>query len=290
MGDYAFRELAIVGVGLLGGSLGLACKETKLCEKIVGIGRSQEHLDDALAVGAVDTVTTDLVKGVSRADLIVLCTPVRHIVSIIPQVMRAAKHGAIVTDVGSTKGSITAAGEAVTPRRGGRFVGSHPMAGSEHSGVRHARPNLFAGSTCFVTKTPRTDLAAFARICRFWQELDSRVVIVRPDRHDRLVALISHLPHLLAVALVRAVDASGEDRNLIRGIIGNGFRDTTRIAHGHPALWRDIFSENRSEIGRVTELLRNALDDLMAGMEAPEERLEPLLEQASQYRGFLDHR
>mgnify|MGYP000679508172 CR=1 FL=1 len=214
----------------------------------------------------------------------------RHIVTIIPQVMRAAKHGSIVTDVGSTKGSITAAGESIAPRRGGRFVGSHPMAGSEHSGVRHARANLFSGSTCFVTKTPRTDLASFARICRFWQELDSRVVVVRPDRHDRLVALISHLPHLVAVALVRAVEASGEDRDLIRGIIGNGFRDTTRIAHGHPALWRDIFSDNRPQIERVSQLLRTALDELMAGMDAPEERLDPLLEQASQYRGFLDQR
>jgi prephenate dehydrogenase len=290
MSDPAFKEVAILGIGLLGGSLGLAIKERGLAGSVVGIGRSQKTLDEAVRIGIVDRATTDLGDGLRGADFVILCTPVRHILQNIDDVIDAARAGAIMTDVGSTKGSIVAAGEPAARRSGKFFVGSHPMAGSEKSGMHYSRANLYEDSTCFVTKTPDTDLAAFARVCAFWSALDSRVVIARPERHDHLTAMVSHLPHLVAVALTRAVANSQEDKNLIKGIIGNGFRDTTRIAQGNTSMWDDICADNSNEIGAARKALDQAMQEIVLRCGGVNSDLKVLLEEASDYREFLNNR
>jgi prephenate dehydrogenase len=290
MEDPSFQQIAIVGAGLLGGSIGLAAKERCLCSEVVGVGRARGSLDEARRLGAIDRATTDLRAGIAKADLVILCTPVRHILSILPDVLKAVRPEALVTDVGSTKMSIVRCGEEIAAQLGKRFVGSHPMAGSEKSGVRHAKPGLFEEATCFVTRTPSTPGDAFARICEFWRSLGSRLVVSRPDRHDQLVAMISHLPHLVAVSLVRAVDSLKEDKNLIKGIIGNGFRDTTRIACGNAQMWEDICAENTGEIERMRAVFESAVSEIISAHSRDSARLTAILEEACQYRGFLDNR
>ncbi|AXA35080.1 MAG: prephenate dehydrogenase [Candidatus Hydrogenedentota bacterium] len=284
----AFDRIAIVGVGLLGGSIGLAVKQRGLAREVVGIGRSPNSLKEALDLQVVDEVTTDLAEGIAEADLVILCTPVRHIVSILPEVLTKARGGALVTDVGSTKNTIVETAERVGSSA--FFVGSHPMAGSEKSGVRYANADLFEDTTCFVTPTPQTSWNAFGRICGFWRALGCRLAVARPDRHDVLVALISHLPHLVAVALVRAVESMKEDQNLIKGIIGNGFRDTTRIACGNTQMWEDICTENHEAICRMHEAFTRSLAELLEAQQANPTALQNYLNEACQYRRFLDNR
>ncbi len=267
----------------------MAALDRKVCRDVIGIGRTQTGLQEAIRQGAISKGTTELSGGLADADLIVLCTPVRHIFSILPEVVAAAKRGAIITDVGSTKGSIVKQGDEITRGTGKLFVGSHPMAGSEKTGVQYSRPDLFEDSTCFVTRTAETDSNAFAAVCGLWRAFGSRLVISRPARHDSLTAVISHLPHLAAVALIRAVENINEDRNLIRGIIGNGFRDTTRIAAGSSEMWEDICVDNRSEIETARLALETSLHELMAACKNSEEcdKLRKMLDQAREYTEFL---
>jgi prephenate dehydrogenase len=289
--EVLFNRVAILGVGLLGGSLGMAARRHKLCEEVIGIGRTQAALEEARRLEAIDRFTLNAAEAIAQADLVVMCTPVRHIVESLPELMRHARPGTIFTDVGSTKASIVRVGEQTAQETGTIFVGSHPMAGSEKSGVRYSRVNLYEDSTCFVTKTRTTDMKAFARVSSLWHALGARIVIARPERHDALVASISHLPHMVAVALVRAIEHFNEDKNLIKGIIGNGFRDTTRIACGDTRMWEDICMDNHAQISMSREALERALSELM-GACCPDksEQLRSILDDACSYRGFLDNR
>jgi prephenate dehydrogenase len=293
MGDPLFKRITIVGVGLLGGSLGMAARKLELCEEVVGVGRTPQALEEARRLEAIDRFTLEAREAIAESDLVVLCTPVRHIVQVLPEMIAMARPGTIFTDVGSTKASIVRIGEQAAAEAKCFFVGSHPMAGSEKSGVRYSRENLYRESTCFVTKTPATDMKAFARVCSLWEALEARIVIARPERHDQLVASISHLPHLVAVALVRAVEQFSEDKNLIKGIIGNGFRDTTRIACGDTQMWEDICTDNHAQISSSRNALERALQDLMSACGAEcngGEKLRAILDDACEYRSFLDQR
>lgn len=284
-----FHKISIIGVGLLGGSIGMAALTRGLCREVVGIGRTQTGLQEAVRQGAISVGTTDLEHGLAGAELVIISTPVNHILEILPKVVAACAPGTIITDVGSTKATIVARGDEVTQGTGHFFVGSHPMAGSEKSGVQHGRASLFEGSTCFITRTQHTDAAALAKVFRLWKLLGARLVVSRPERHDSLTALVSHLPHLAAVAMVRTVEQFNEDRNLIRGIIGNGFRDTTRIAGGSPEMWEDICTDNRSQIQQTRVALERSLNDLMAACEAEPQcdRLRKMLDEAREFREFL---
>ncbi len=284
------QKLAIVGVGLLGGSIGLAARERHLAGSILGIGRSEDSLQQAQQVGAIDEYTLDLVSGVADADFVVLCTPVRHIAQILPTVMAHVKAGAIVTDVGSTKTTIVNVGEDAGASSQGIFIGSHPMAGSEKSGVLHAQARLFEGTNCFITPTAKTPLPALATVAAWWRALGCRLAIARPERHDALVASISHLPHLVAVALVRTVAGTQEDLNLIKGIIGNGFRDTTRIASGSAQMWEDICAENIQQISATIAAFQQNLEELIAAHSDPDGALRRELLAASEFRKSLDER
>jgi prephenate dehydrogenase len=273
------QELAIVGVGLLGGSVAKAARADSLARRIVGVGRDAARLQPALDDGTLDAATTDLAAGVRKADFILLAAPVLAIEGLLAQVSRVAPEGSVVTDVGSTKRNIVRAAErlAVESERlaaesvrlaaapagcGGRppsFVGSHPMAGSEQSGYRVARADLFRGATVVVTPTERTALGALKQVTEFWEALGARVCSLDPETHDRAVAAISHLPHLIACALVdgvRRVEPAALE------LAARGFRDTTRIAAGDPDMWTEIFVANRDALSAGVAAFRDALAEL----------------------------
>jgi prephenate dehydrogenase len=253
------RRLAIVGLGLLGGSVAKAARAESLAREIVGVGRNAANLAPALRDGAVDHVTTDLREGLAGADMVVLATPVATLERLLPAVWQAALPEALVTDVGSTKAAIVRAAETLCARRPLDFVGSHPMAGSNLSGFAVARADLFRHATVILTPTDRTAPDAVKRITEFWEAAGGRVVTMDPATHDRAVAAVSHLPHLVADALVDAVLRMNPQ---FLDVAARGFKDTTRIAASSPTVWREIFEENREALAEAVEAFRAALDDL----------------------------
>jgi prephenate dehydrogenase len=260
------ERLAIVGVGLLGGSVAKAARAHAVAREIVGVGRDLGRLQPAVRDGALDRATTDLAGGVARADLVVLGGPVLVNETLLAQVWQAAPAGCVVTDVGSTKRSIVAAAERLAAGRSDvGFVGSHPMAGSEQAGYAVARVDLLSGATVVVTPGEAGDARAVKTVSEFWTALGGRVVTLDPATHDRAVAAISHLPHVVAWALVDAVLRFEPDA---LAIAARGFKDTTRIAASDPVMWREILMDNREAVRASVAAYRRALDDLDALVEA----------------------
>jgi prephenate dehydrogenase len=253
------QTLAIVGVGLLGGSVAKATRAAALARTLVGVGRDAARLESALADGALDRVTTDLEAGVRGADFVLLAAPVLAIEALLERVWRAAPDGATLTDVGSTKAGIVRRAEALAARRPLAFVGSHPMAGSEKSGYGVARADLFEGATVLVTPTDRTEPRALKTVTGFWEALGARVSALDPEAHDIAVAAISHLPHAVADALVDAVARFAPEA---LEFAARGFKDTTRIAAADPDMWADIFLANRTALGASLGAFRQALAEL----------------------------
>jgi len=255
------RRLSLVGLGLLGGSVAKAARGLGLADEIVAVGRDRERLEPALRDGMVDRVTTDLADGVGSADFCLLATPVATLAALLPAVWAALPADAVLTDVGSTKAAIVRAAERLGEGRPLAFVGSHPMAGSEQAGYRVSRPDLFRGATVILTPTERTDSHAVKRVGAFWEALGGRLVTLDPLTHDRATAAISHLPHLVADALVDAVVRM--DPRFFE-VAGRGFKDTTRIAASDARVWREIFQENRAGLTEALGAFRAALDHLEA--------------------------
>jgi len=253
------RELAVVGVGLLGGSVAKAARAGALARRIVGIGRDAARLQPAVDDGTLDAATTDLDAGVRQADFVLLSAPVLAIEGLLERVWRAAADGVVITDVGSTKGNVVRAAERLAARRPLAFVGSHPLAGSEQSGYRVARVDLFRGATVVVTPTDRTELRAVKAATEFWEALGARVSTLDPETHDRSVAAISHLPHLIACALV---DGAARVDPAALELAARGFKDTTRIAAGDPDMWTEIFLANRTALSASVDAFGKALADL----------------------------
>jgi prephenate dehydrogenase len=253
-------RLAIVGVGLLGGSVAKAVRAQGLAREIVGVGRDLSRLTPAVSDGVLDRATTDIAEGVAGADRVLLAAPVLVNETLLGRVWQAAAPGAVLTDVGSTKRGIVGAAERlVAGRPDVHFVGSHPMAGSEKSGYAVARVDLFRGATVVVTPTETTDASIAKGVGEFWAALGARVVVLDPATHDRAVAAISHLPHVAAWALVDAVARFEPDA---LQIAARGFKDTTRIAASDPDVWREILVDNREAVRASLVAFRAALDDL----------------------------
>jgi prephenate dehydrogenase len=250
------RRLVIIGVGLLGGSIGLAVKSAGIGCRVIGYGHRRSTLDHALELGAIDEAFDSPEKSVEGADWIILCTPVGLFESLLKQIAPALTHDVIITDVGSTKRSVVRAAQAILPSSA-HFVGSHPMAGSEKRGVEFARPDLFRGARCILTPTTQTDPTALQSVDDFWQRLGMNTLRLSPEDHDRLVCDISHLPHVVASALI----AMQSDEAL--PLAGMGFLDTTRVAGGDGALWRDILRDNRDNLAASIHRLRSQLDELL---------------------------
>ena len=254
-----FKRITIVGLGLIGGSLGFAIKRKRIAKEVVGVSRRRSTLRRALALGTVDSVTLDPEKGVRNSDLVILAAPVLTIINIARRISRHLKKGAVVIDAGSTKNDIVRKIEAILPRRVD-FVGSHPVAGSEKQGVVNADKDLFKGAYCILTKSPRTNPKALARIKRFWKALGMKVEIMSPEKHDNVVSRLSHLPHAVSAALSNTCQKC--DLKLAAG----GFKDTTRIASGAPELWKDIFLTNKKNIARDIKLFKKELSKIEAAL------------------------
>jgi prephenate dehydrogenase len=254
------QRLAIVGVGLLGGSVAKAVRARGAAREIVGVGRDLERLRPAVADGAVDGITTDLAEGVAGADLVILGATVLANDTLLPAVWAAVPEGACITDVGSTKRSIVREAERLAAERGTiHFVGSHPMAGGEKSGYGVSRADLFERATVVVTPTKHGVESATHTVTTLWRTLGARVVVWDAEVHDRAVAAISHLPHVVAWALM---DAVHRYEPAALDIVAGGFRDTTRIAASDPAVWREILLANRDEVAVSLGAFREALADL----------------------------
>lgn len=233
--------VAIVGVGLIGGSVGLALRARGLATEVVGIGRNRRSLDRAEACGAVDRTTTDLALGVAHADVVVVCTPVDGIAEDVRRAADVTPNDVLITDAGSTKRRIVETLET-HPRASAVYVGAHPLAGSEQKGVEHARADLFEGRVCLVTPSARTPPASRQRARAFWKSLGSRVIEMSPAEHDEVLAYTSHLPHAVAAALAGAVPADWLP------LAAGAYRDCTRVAGADPRLWTAIFRENRGPL------------------------------------------
>ena len=253
------QRLAVVGVGLLGGSVALAARAQGLAREIVGVGRDRTRLEAPLRAGAVDRVTTDLGEGVRDADAIVLAATVLANERLLPAVWRAASPAALITDVGSTKAGIMTVADRLTAEQPRAFVGSHPMAGSEKSGYGMARAGLFHGATVIVTPSEDSEPRAVKGVTALWETLGARVSTLEPATHDRVVAAISHLPHVAAWALV---DAAGRLEPGALAFAARGFKDTTRIAAADAAMWTEILLGNRDAIVASLAAFRRALEDL----------------------------
>jgi prephenate dehydrogenase len=263
-----FERVTIIGVGLIGGSLGLVLRRRGLARRVVGVGHRQASLDRAVEVGAVDAGTLSVAEGVAGAELVVLATPVGRIEA---QAAAGAPHlarGAIVTDVASTKGRLVAALDPMIARAGGRFVGAHPLAGSHERSVDAAREDLFEGATVVVTPTGATDGAALALVEALWCAAGARIIRVSPADHDAVLAFTSHLPHLAAAALALAVGGCGVGKSAggAGAFTAGGFKDATRIAASDPALWRDIFLDNRESVLAALDALEAHLADFRAAL------------------------
>ena len=278
------ERIVILGVGLLGGSLGMAAKAALDGVEVVGYGHRAATLDKAREIGAIDQGTTDARQAVADCDLVILCTPVGVFEDLIRQIAVGLKPGAIVTDVGSTKRSVVRSAEQTLPPVA-HFVGSHPIAGSEKRGVEYARADLFANALCILTPTPRTGPEALDSVEAFWRALRMRTIRMTPEDHDRHLADVSHLPHALAAALV----AMQEDAAL--ALCGKGFIDATRIAGGDGELWRDILLDNADQVRAGLARLKFTINELEGMLERGDGRtLADWLNHAARRREALVQR
>lgn len=279
-----FRKITIVGVGLLGGSLGLAVKKRRLGGEVAGYVRRAASIAECKAAGAVDSCTQDLQQAVAGADLIVLCTPLAQMLPLLKEMRTAIKRGAIITDVGSVKANVVKELESLVAKTGAHFVGSHPMAGAEKTGVAAARMDLFENAACVMTPTHKSNRAALKKLENFWKAVGARVIKLSPNLHDELVSRSSHLPHVAAATLANLILDPKHPKSQPL-LCANGFRDTTRIASGSPEMWRDIALANRKNLGQSVATLIRDLQKFQAVLsKADSKATQKFFEQAKRRR------
>ncbi len=278
------NRLAIIGVGLIGGSLARVLRDCGEVGEVVGIGRGRANLVRAVELGVIDRFSHDPVEGVAGADLVFLATPVCTIADLVREIAPGLAPGCIVTDGGSVKGEIVASCEPLMPP-GTFFVGGHPIAGTEKSGVEASFATLYRNRRCILTPTPATSPEALAKVERMWQLAGSDVVLMDTFKHDRVMGAVSHLPHMVAYSLVNAVggyDRCGE--NLLKYSAG-GFRDFTRIASSDPVMWRDIAVMNRDALLEMMDFFAGWFADLRRLVESGDsQRLEQFFAMSKEYR------
>ena len=266
-----WKKITLVGIGLLGGSLGLALRRRRLAGSVVGFVRRAASVAECRKLGAVDRATRDLTEAVEGAELIVLCTPIGQMRPLTEQMLPALQRGAIVTDVGSVKASVVRDLEALTADAGGHFVGSHPMAGSEKVGVAAARADLFVDAVCVITPTRRSNLGAVRKVEGLWKSVGARLLRLAPEAHDDLVSRSSHLPCVIAAQLASFV-LSPEHPKAQGLLCANGFRDTTRIASGSTEMWRDIALTNRANLSRAVDTFVDGLREFQRALKRRDEQ------------------
>ncbi|MBX3320055.1 MAG: prephenate dehydrogenase/arogenate dehydrogenase family protein [Nitrospira sp.] len=285
-----FKQVVIIGVGLIGGSLGMIIRRRGLADQVVGVGRRVENLKTAVALGAIDRYVADPQEAVRGADLVILATPVDTYERHLQEWGHSLQAGAIVSDVGSVKGTLVERSEAAMPSDV-HFVGAHPIAGKEKTGVAAGSEQLFRGARCILTPTKRTDQNALSSVRQLWEEAGSIVLTLDPHVHDQILGAVSHLPHVAAFALINAL-SDLRDQQVpaldLAGHSGGGLRDTTRIAASSPEMWRDIFLWNRDNVVSYIDRYTRALEELKQLIKAGDAAgIEKLLERAKGEREKL---
>ncbi|MEN2993963.1 MAG: prephenate dehydrogenase [Thermodesulfovibrio sp.] len=282
--EDGFKTVSIVGVGLIGGSLALALKEKKLTQKIIGYGRNEQRLKEALKLGIIDSYTTSF-KDASQAELIVLATPTGVFESIIMEMIKHLKEKTIIMDVGSVKKSVVDIFERILPKEV-YFVGTHPIAGSEKTGFENARGDLFQKAKVIITPTENTNKSALEKITNLWQKLGAQVEFMSAEHHDKVYALVSHLPHLICFCMVNTI--SEMDKNFI-SYAGSGFKDATRIAKSSPEIWKDIFLMNDKNILECLEVFIKNIEKIKNMLyKKDSEQIEKFIEKAKKLRQEID--
>jgi prephenate dehydrogenase len=272
-------NVAIIGVGLIGGSIGLALRSRKLAAQVTGVGRSPEALEEAVRLGAIHNGTTDLESGVKGAEIVVVCTPVDRVADDVCRAAESAPLDALITDSGSSKRKLIEAVER-QPKAAAVFVGAHPLAGSERTGVANARADLLAGRVCVLTPTPRTRLDRTRRALQFWTTLGCRVIEMTPTEHDEILAYTSHLPHAVAAATAASVPEPWLP------LAAGAYRDVTRVAAADTRLWTAIFRDNRGPLLKALGTLQENLDAFKyALMNDDEEAIRAWWDRARSRRG-----
>ncbi|XZE21606.1 prephenate dehydrogenase [Pirellulaceae bacterium SH449] len=278
-----WQRVCIIGVGLLGGSIGLALKRKRLANHVVGVGRSITKLDTAIQRGAIDQATDDILVGAKDADLVVACTPVQSIVNSLLAASRVATPDVLLTDVGSTKSTILR--DADLKLSPANYVGSHPIAGGHHSGVEHAVGNLLDGALVVVTPMEQNPQSLIDRTVRFWESMGARTCLLGPKEHDEALAISSHLPHMVAAAL-----ASSTPPEILQ-FVGKGWMDTTRIASSNPQLWRQILQENHAPALQALKKFATICETWLEALEGSDfDRVEQLLEAGKATRDAVANR
>ena len=274
-----WQTVAIVGVGLIGGSIGKALASRRLAGRIIGVGRTTASLEDARRSGAVTETTTDLAAAVATADLVVVAAGVAAIPDLLDAIDAAVEPGTLIVDAGSVKARIVAAWERRRRARRGRFVGGHPLAGSHRRGPAAADPALFAGRVAIVTPATRTPPGDVTDAGSFWAALGATVFVMSPKEHDRILAVTSHAPHMIAAAVAAATPPA------VRRFTAGGWRDTTRIAAGDPELWADIILENPGNVADALRRIAGETGKMLAAIEAGDRRrLAAILRRAKEAR------
>lgn len=260
------NKLCIIGIGLIGGSLARALRDARYVREVTGYGRSVGNLQQAVELGVIDRVEVSLADAVRNADMIVLALPVGCMGEILEQLAPVLADHAVVTDVGSVKGSVVAEARAALNARFAHFVPGHPLAGTEQSGVAASQADLFHQRRVILTPEPETDPAALNRVRAMWEAAGAQVATLSAVDHDRILAASSHLPHMLAYCLMDLV-VRHDDHRAILECAATGFRDTTRIAGSDPVMWRDICLANRDALAAALRQYQEDLEALTAAIE-----------------------
>ena len=281
---FRINTLALVGVGLIGGSFALALKKAGMVGRVIGVGRSAANLEKAREMGIIDEVVADAGVAAARADLVLVAVPVAQTGAVFRAIASQLAPGCVVTDAGSTKQDVVVLARAAFGAKLGQFVPAHPIAGAENSGAAAARAELYQGRKVVITPLPETAPAALECVRAAWLACGAQLHSMQPAEHDAVFAAVSHLPHLLAYALVHEV-ALHDNAATLFDYAASGFRDFTRIASSHPEMWRDICVANRGAILAELKRYQGQLGELQAMLEAGDAAaLEAVFERARSAR------
>jgi len=282
-----FKKITIIGVGLIGGSLGLALKENRPNFKIIGVDK-KEVIEKAIARGAIDEGTVNPKEGVKEADIVIIATPVKTILDLLPKISPFLKKGCLVTDTGSTKGQIVGRANQVLSKDV-FFVGGHPMAGSEKCGIEEANPHLFRNRTYILTPDKKSNLIAIDKIFSLIKMIGANRLVLDPFEHDRIVGAVSHLPQIIAVSLINSISElalRGNNTNYFRAI-GEGFKDMTRIASSPYKIWEDICVTNQENILKMIQEFRSYLGIIEDKLKNDPGSLKKEFQEAAKLREIL---
>ena len=280
--------MTILGVGLIGASLAQSCRQRKLVKTIVGFGRNAANLKKAQEKHIIDSGSTDLKTAVKGSDLIVLCIPVGSLIERIREMVPFLQKGCIITDAGSVKGRLVEEIDALIPDSI-YYVGAHPIAGGEQSGLEAARADLLTGAKCIITPTANTRTEALQRVTEFWTEVGMQTLPMDAHEHDTVFGALSHLPHVVAYALMNTVaNVKTKNHGDILSMSGGGLKDITRIASSDPVMWRDICLENKRPVVKLIDQFQNALENIKSLIEQDQaDALQETFANANAHRGKL---